>query len=579
VSSPFSQPIRTLYQWLTPSPDESLEVRLFQQVSLASGLLSILVVLPLNLVQGFSPWVNIAVGLFGLLSIWLWLASRQGHQRPGILIGSYLLCLDVSWFANGGSIGSVGLFFFPAIMMVVIFLHGWKRTLAMLLYVADAMGILLVELWRPQWVIPFNNATQRLVDVMTGFLVNSGCCALAIWIVVDDFRRERRHLRRAMEQLERNTQDQLRSEAEKRELEIKVEHLQRIESLGRLAGGVAHDMNNVLAAIMSVGEVLRVQATKDSELSLSADRILQASRRGRNLVAGLLDFARKGLGDRVPIDINNLLRQEADLLASTTLRKIEVALDLNEYLPPVLGDPNAIANAVINLCVNASDAMPLGGTLTLRSRRENDRARISICDTGLGMEPEVLERAMEPFFSTKPQDKGTGLGLSIVLGIIEAHGGTMDIQSQPGKGTCVEFYLPLMETWSPPDSETPPTETTFVLQQILLVDDDEIVRETTAAMLEALGHHVIPCAGGRSALRRLKEGLEADLVILDMNMPGMGGEEVLRHLREIRPTQKVLIATGFTDADLKTLASHDPHLELITKPYSMDEIQRVLNQR
>lgn len=572
----FGRSLKSLHRILVPPLEEPMEVRLFQQLSLASAFLTLAVVLPLNIFEGYSDWVNFTVGMFGLLCGWLWLNSLRGRIYPITLIVVYAICLNVTWITNGGSYGSSGLFFFPLALMMVIFLHGWVRTLGVGLYVLDTLALILLELKRPAWVAPFDNPIQRLTDVTAGFFVSSAACCLCLWIVIDDFRRERRTLRRAMAQLEQSTEEQLRTEAEKRQLATQLEHLQRVESLGRLAGGMAHDMNNILAAIMAAGETIQLRPQDAPEISKAVARILQASRRGRTLVSGLLDFARKGLGERVPLDLNALIRQEAELLASTTLRKIDLELDLGDPLPAILGDPNALANVLMNLCVNAADAMPHGGKLTLRTRQEGDQVKVAVCDSGTGMEPQVLARATEPFFSTKPQERGNGLGLSIVLGIIEAHEGTLDLQSVPGQGTCASFALPHLNApyQKPPEDDAKPVD--LAPQRVLLVDDDDVVRETAAGLLSSLGHQVIPCSGGRNALKRLQEGLAVDLVVLDMNMPGMSGEEVLRRLRESRPSLPVLIATGFTDVDVRTLLAQDAALGLIAKPYSMEELQTAM---
>ena len=280
--------------------------------------------------------------------------------------------------------------------------------------------------------------------------------------------------------------------------------------------------------------------------------------------------------ERSSADLNQILHQEAELLGSTTLQRIHVDLDLQEGLPPILADANAISNAIMNLCINAADAMPDGGTITIQSRCVDRECLISIRDTGMGMSPETIRRIREPFFTTKPQGKGTGLGLSIVLGIVESHGGTMDIESKPGRGTCVTLRFPVQAHVEP---ERPCLESTVhgcPPRRILLVDDDDIVRETTQEMLQLAGHAVTACTGGHSALSQLTNGLEVDLVMLDMNMPQMSGEETLRRLRTLRPELEVIIATGYTHADLKGLMASDPHLHVITKPYSIHECQRLM---
>jgi PAS domain S-box-containing protein len=240
------------------------------------------------------------------------------------------------------------------------------------------------------------------------------------------------------------------AEAERRALEDQLQHLQRLEAVGRLAGGIAHDMNNVLAAVMSVASLLELRG---GEVAKEAGMILRACLRGRDLVKGLMDFSRKEVQETETMDLNELVRQEARLLASTTLRRIDLKLELEPNLPMLTASGTALSTALMNLCVNALDAMPDGGALTLRTARRGDQhLLLAVEDTGTGMTPEVLSRAIEPFFTTKPQGKGTGLGLSRVYGAVQAHGGTLAIESQPGRGTRILVTLPL----APKDRAQPP---------------------------------------------------------------------------------------------------------------------------
>ncbi|HJV22885.1 MAG TPA: PAS domain S-box protein, partial [Holophagaceae bacterium] len=235
------------------------------------------------------------------------------------------------------------------------------------------------------------------------------------------------------------------AEAEKRQLELEVQHAQKLESLGSLAGGVAHDMNNVLGAIFMVASGLQEQRAEDASLMKSMDLVMNAAGRGRDLVRSLTEFARKGVEEPTQVDLNELVKREMDLLRRTTLQKLELVEDTAPDLPGVLGDPSSLANALMNLCVNAMDAMPEGGRLRLATRLlEDGRVELRVEDTGLGMAPEVLQRATEPFFTTKAQGKGTGLGLAMVYGIVKAHGGTLEIQSRQGVGTTISLRFPAM---------------------------------------------------------------------------------------------------------------------------------------
>ncbi len=237
--------------------------------------------------------------------------------------------------------------------------------------------------------------------------------------------------------------DAKRVEARRAVLEEQVQHLKRMDSVGRLAGGVAHDLNNVLTAVLTLSELQLADAPPGSALQEDLEAVVQASLRGQSTVRGLLDFSRAAVSTVEPLDLNGLIRDEVSLLSRTTLQKARLNTDLEEGLPLVRGDRAALTHVFMNLCLNAVDAMPHGGSLTVRTRRDGDAHVVAqVIDSGEGMPPEVRARALDPFFTTKPQGQGTGLGLSIVFGTVKAHGGTIDIQSEPGEGTTVTIRLP-----------------------------------------------------------------------------------------------------------------------------------------
>ncbi|MCM2255198.1 MAG: PAS domain S-box protein [Vicinamibacteria bacterium] len=365
------------------------------------------------------------------------------------------------------------------------------------------------------------------------------------------------------------------AEHERRSLEAQLQHLQRMESVGRLAGGIAHDMNNVLAAIMAVGAVLE---DRGGETGRDADLILQACRRGRDLIQGLMEFSRKAVEGVALLDLNELVRQESELLASTTLQRIAVRTELAPDLPKLLGSASALSTALMNLCVNALDAMPGGGTLVLSTARRGERhVELAVEDTGHGMPPEVLARAMEPFFTTKPVGKGTGLGLSRVFGAVQAHGGSVEIQSKPGLGTRVLITLPVVlgdRPLAPRAATTRPRAGQAF--RLLMVDDDPLVRETWPALLEAMGHQVAVATSGFEALGMLEHGGDWDVVLLDQNMPGLDGVETLARLRQQRPDLPVILATGFLDATARERLRGLTRVCVLAKPLSAEEFQQAL---
>jgi signal transduction histidine kinase len=366
------------------------------------------------------------------------------------------------------------------------------------------------------------------------------------------------------------------AEAERQRLEAELLHAQKLESLGSLAGGVAHDMNNILAAIIGLGSTLQEQHQGNAGLSRSLGIILAAGERGRKLVRRLTDFARKGLEDARPVDLNALVRELADLLRSTTLQRIELILTLEPDLPPVLGERSALHSALMNLSVNAMDAMPEGGTLTFRTAlAPRGEVELAVADTGVGMAPAVLARAMEPFFTTKPAGKGTGLGLAGVYGTMKAHGGSVEIRSREGQGTRIQLRFPVLgeNASGAPAANGAEPEPRLLPRRVLVVDDDPIILETLPSTLEHLGNTVHKAARGQEALDLLEDGLEVDLVILDHNMPGLSGSDTLLRLRALRPDLPVILSTGFLAPEVEEEVRRVPALWLLNKPYTLPAIR------
>nr|WP_320133950.1 PAS domain S-box protein [uncultured Holophaga sp.] len=369
-------------------------------------------------------------------------------------------------------------------------------------------------------------------------------------------------------------------ESERHKLEQELHHLQRLESLGRLASGVSHDMNNVLGAIMGIASILEDKGVEDPSLRRHAELLMQAAIRGRDLVRGLRDFGRKELASMAEVDLNHLARSEAELLERTTLKRVEVLQDLTASPLKVMGDASAISNALMNLCVNAIDAMPRGGRLVLSTRDLGDGfVELAVQDNGEGMSPEVRDRALEPFYTTKAIGKGSGLGLSLVYGTMKAHGGTLELQSRVGEGTRVGLIFPVA---SGAEATTPAGEAErgpmALSLRILLVDDEELVLSTLQRLLEVLGHRVEIATSGLEALRRLEAGKAVDLVIMDLNMPGLDGVETLHRLRLQRPELPVILSTGHVDERVPELLGRIPRLQLLRKPFNLSELRHGLER-
>ena len=371
------------------------------------------------------------------------------------------------------------------------------------------------------------------------------------------------------------------AEGEKQLLRAEMEHMQKLESLGRLASGVAHDMNNVLGAILSLASAHLLADGVDSPTRKSFQTIRDAATRGGNMVRSLLNFARQSPVERRELDLNALMEAEVSLLEHTTLSRVRLQLALDPDLRHIFGDESALVHAVMNLCVNAVDAMEEGGTLTLRTLNlGRDRVELRVEDTGCGMTPEVMARAMDPFFTTKEVGKGTGLGLSMAFTTAKAHGGHLAIQSTPGQGTQVSLVFPASHTreLGAAAGQEPALEPAARALRLLLVDDDELIRKSTVMLVEVLGHDVLATASGEEALALLEEGFRPEAVLLDMNMPGLGGKGTLPRLRVLCPEVPVFLTTGRADQDALDLIAGHPGVVLLPKPFSIEELQGHLQQ-
>jgi len=380
----------------------------------------------------------------------------------------------------------------------------------------------------------------------------------------------------------RDITEERQVEGERGRLLAQLQQSQKMESLGTLAGGVAHDMNNVLGAILGLASAHIGTQPYGSPLHQALDTICKATERGGRMVRSLLSFARQSPAESHKLDMNEILKEEVKLLERTTLAMVRLEMDLEANLRPILGDANALTHAFLNLCVNAVDAMPENGTLTLRTRNvDNGWIEVMVEDNGTGMSKEVLEKAMEPFFTTKETGKGTGLGLSMVFSTVKAHRGQMAIESEPGKGTRVMMRFPACEQETPAlacaSAVSGTTQVSREAMKVLLIDDDDLIQCSVQMLLKAMGHTAVSAAlSGEEALAMLEGGLEADLVILDMNMPGLGGIGTLPRLRELRPEVPILLATGRVDQKALTLASAYPGVTLLSKPFGLRDLQEHL---
>jgi signal transduction histidine kinase len=375
--------------------------------------------------------------------------------------------------------------------------------------------------------------------------------------------------------------EQIHREEETLRLEAQLNEAQKMESLGLLAGGVAHDINNVLAAVLAVATIHRRKAPEGTPLHQDMETITQACLRGGSLAKSLLGFARKDLREERWLNLNDLIREVANRLKHTTLENITLQTDLSDNLREVKGDPTSLNHALMNLCVNAFEAMPGGGTLTVRTRNEGPNGiLVEVEDSGIGMTQEVLSQALVPFYTTKQSSKGTGLGLSLVYGTVKSHRGTMDIQSPLGRGTLVRLWFPAPDAAQAerPGNQISESEGASAKKSILFVDDDPLLLQSMPRLLEHLGHRATAVASGEQALALIDQGFRPDLVILDVNMPGIGGLETLLQLRKRDPALPALLSSGFASQPILELLQNHPGVHMIVKPYSLEELKREIRE-
>ncbi len=374
----------------------------------------------------------------------------------------------------------------------------------------------------------------------------------------------------------RNITERRRAAEENLKLQALLQQAQKMESLGSLAGGVAHDMNNVLGAILGLASARLEAHPPESSTRRALGTIIKAAERGGTMVKRLLNFARQSPVENFELDLNAVLQEVARLLERTTLSKVRLVQSLAPDLRPIRGDASALTHAFMNLCVNAVDAMAENGILTLQTcNADQDWVEVTVEDTGTGMPREILEKALDPFFTTKEVGKGTGLGLSIVYSTVKAHQGSLELNSVPGRGTCVRMRFPACAE-ALPDQEPPDGRPPLPLQgrlKVLLVDDDELMQTSMQAILEALGHAATLSPSGENALALLEAGLDPDVVILDMNMPGLSGAQTLLRVRALLPKVPVLLATGRVDQAALDVAGAHAYVTLLAKPFGMKELR------
>jgi PAS domain S-box-containing protein len=385
----------------------------------------------------------------------------------------------------------------------------------------------------------------------------------------------------------RDLTERAHAEQEKARLraETQVHRSERLESLGQLAGGIAHDFNNMLGVIVNYANFVIEEAespTPDVKMiATDARQVIRAGERGTDLTHQLLAFARREVVRPRVLDLNTVIGEVEEMLRRSIGEHITLIVRPGANLPPVTCDPGQIEQLLVNLALNARDAMPSGGNLVIDTETHDDKLRMRVSDSGRGMAPDVVEHAFEPFFTTKASGEGTGLGLATVYGIVTQAGGEVSIASSPGLGTTVTVLLPAASDPSLPAPVSPsPAPTRGCGETLLVVEDEAALRDVAGRILSGAGYRVLSaeCGPEALALAARHEGA-IDLLVSDVIMPGMLGKDLAERLCVARPDTRVLYMSGYAQPILHSHGTLDPGVALLEKPFTANDLLTAVRRR
>ncbi|MGH9742679.1 MAG: response regulator [Candidatus Acidiferrum sp.] len=379
---------------------------------------------------------------------------------------------------------------------------------------------------------------------------------------------------------------------ERKRLEQHVQQLQKFEAIGRLAGGIAHDFNNMIGAIMGWAEIGYAEAEHEARLRERFEKIFVQSQRAAKLTSQLLAFGRRQILQTRKLNLNVVVQEEMSFLGKVIGADIDIRILAVPDLRVTLADPTQVEQVLMNLCLNARDAMPGGGKLVIETQnieigeeycrthayaKPGSYVLLSVSDTGIGMEAATLERIFEPFFTTKEMGRGTGLGLATVYGIVKQHGGFIYVYSEPGKGTSFRIYLKADAGIHEPREAARAEKPVPGTGTILVADDHESLRDCADEMLKALGYRTILAHNGAEALELFKTSPEQiDLVVMDVVIPQLGGPEAYAQMAALRPELKVIFTTGYTAEAASLISFLQKGADILQKPYTLTSLSQAL---
>ena len=389
--------------------------------------------------------------------------------------------------------------------------------------------------------------------------------------------------------------EDFRDITKRQNLEAQIRQAQKMESIGTMAGGIAHDFNNLLGGMLGYASIIKMKLKPTDTIYKYVDLIEKAGERAATLTGQLLAFSRKGKYEIVPVNINDSIHNVLDMIKRTTNKNIEISCSMADNIPRIAGDPTQIEQTIMNICINAIDAMPNGGKLQIETEsicldnafsaihpgaKPGNYIHITISDTGHGMDKETIPRIFEPFFTTKDKDKGTGLGMSMVYGIVKNHGGYINVYSEPDKGALFNIYFPLLTKALAEKEAKILTESAERGQEtILVIDDEEIIRTMFQDLLETLGYTVLLATDGEDGLKIYQDRRdEINLVIIDMIMPKMDGKETYLELKKINPDIKTILASGFSEDAVVQEILYAGINAFIHKPFTATELSKKIRE-
>ena len=362
-------------------------------------------------------------------------------------------------------------------------------------------------------------------------------------------------------------------------LQRQLSHAQKLESLGRLAGGVAHNFRNILQAVLGNSQFLQMAYSQDALLQKITRIINESVRKGSNFIDSLLKFSRQDVEkEMLPINLKDVLDEAYRIISNTFDHRIKIVTKIEDSLP-MRGDHLSLNQVFINLCNNARDAMPGGGELTIEAKKDTEKVMVTISDTGCGMDEEIVKNIFDPFYTTKDIGEGTGLGLSITHGIIEEHTGTVSVSSQPNKGTKFTISFPIAEKFVQTESESPKKIRHGKGQKVLIVDDEPEVLKSLENMVKSIGYEVDSARSGYKALEHYKT-YKPDIVLLDWKMPVMDGETCAKKILKNDPAARIVIISGYQESAVneeETGLKNDIK-DFVLKPFDIDKISKVISK-